>query len=331
MPEQWLSDSALNFAILFETPDTADHPPRICIGTYFYKQFQTARVDQQRTKSKWLSACCNRDIVFIAMNVNNVHWISIVHLIVTNVTVVLDSMQNVTKRLNLALIRQDIALKKMLDLLGEPESSRTYKIGCCPQQTNSFDCGMHVISHYKYILENTDEFIKTLKTQFIQMDRLSYLQYYLATNPDANYADAHITGNRNHIKGDEFIMKIEGRDNCVSGNLNVVEFEQKHGGQPIKIEGDGNRIVITSEQQRERQGVTSLCDKRLVLEWVSGQEKQGRKNICQRALEQFPRVFNGKRENDLLKLRRWRKNAKKYLDAAKESELRALQIGSVHN
>ena len=38
--------------------------------------------------------------------------------------------------------------------------------------------------------------------------------------------------------------------------------------------------------------------------------------ICARALEQFADVFNGIRENDLLKLRRWRKDAEKYLSAA---------------
>ena len=296
-------------------------------------------------KEKWLKKVSKTCFVFINYHVNNNHWVSVLHMKKENKTLIFDSLKSGSL---LNKVKNDLSLKEMLNCLGYGyEVERTFILADVRQQINGFDCGMHCIQNFKLLCGPFDELRDSVffnhdgtKVDLFtrgdhNVDRKHYNKLFRKTSPllvaSSAPRNVQIIGNGNvlDVNGSECRIFATGNENQLSVGPSDSLF----------VVGDNNVIddFIISKKvddvvvpKRARQNVSNLSDKQTVCMWMEEQYqtaiKQGvstLKGFPTKAMEEFPKVFNGKHANDLAKATRMWKSRNEIISSTQNMSLSA--------
>jgi Ulp1 family protease len=237
LPEKWLSDAAVHFACLYQS--LVESPNQdVFFARRMYQSFKNSSEGTERTRliEKWKKSSASCSVVVFPMNINGSHWVCVAHVVSRNTLVILDPLRAGALQ-SLRIIRGDKTLKSMLNLIGEKESSRMYKMGHCPEQNDGFDCGMHLISNMKYISINSRLFCQQLRTEYEMECRNKYLDLFVRCMP--TNTNVKLVGSKNLVILDDSCVDVQGNGNVLSGCNNRIEVSRSS----VEINGSNNVIV----------------------------------------------------------------------------------------
>lgn len=157
----WLNDTIIDYYMSLISDQDKE---TIVFSVYFYKSLKQNGYKGVRSwgKKKKVNVC-RAKYIFIPININNCHWALVVVDKTKEMVIYYDSAQNILDR------NQDNPVNRVIDYLKEEYKSlnetmpyfKGYPFYDCPQQNNSYDCGVYACLFARFtLLELKPDFLK---------------------------------------------------------------------------------------------------------------------------------------------------------------------------